>query len=81
MPATSAISSGFTKLIDLIHPAIAGSDSPFIPELGDLFDEDHQSENDLLSLLDAAYVAVRYGEKYHINKEQLVILFKKAKIV
>lgn len=50
----------------------------FTPELGYLFDTEQEEERILLKLLDDAYVTARYGNNYHITKEQINLILKKA---
>lgn len=51
---------------------------PYLPELGDLFDEADDDENKLMQHLDDAYLKVRYGEGYQINQEKLLKAMKKG---
>ncbi|MFC5194763.1 HEPN domain-containing protein [Bizionia hallyeonensis] len=51
----------------------------FAPELGNLFPTEIEAEHSLLNLLDAAYIATRYENHYHINTEQLQRILEKAK--
>lgn len=43
----------------------------YVPKLGCLFNTEIEEELNLLKLLDDAYVATRYENNYHINKEQI----------
>lgn len=51
---------------------------PYLPDLGALFDESDDYENKLMQHLDDAYLKVRYGEGYQINKEKLLKAMKKG---
>lgn len=51
---------------------------PYLPALGELFDEANDFENKLMQHLDDAYLKVRYGEGYQINKEKLLKAMKKG---
>lgn len=50
----------------------------FAPELGNLFDVNTEAQQQSLKLLDEAYITTRYGQNYHINKEQLQQIRQKA---
>src|SRR5690606_29587895 len=51
---------------------------PFAPDLGNLFDVGLEEEELLLKLLDEAYLTARYGRNYHINEQQVHIIYKKT---
>lgn len=51
---------------------------PFAPDLGNLFDVGSEEERLLLNLLDEAYLTTRYGRNYHINEQQVQIVYKKT---
>ncbi|UNY97754.1 HEPN domain-containing protein [Zhouia spongiae] len=53
----------------------------FAPQLGRLFNTEIEEERILLKLLDDAYVTTRYGNNYHITKEQIDLILKKASVV
>lgn len=53
----------------------------FAPQLGRLFNTEIEDERILLKLLDDAYVKTRYGNDYHITKEQIDLILKKASVV
>lgn len=50
----------------------------FVPELGNLFNMEMEEGQSLLKLLDEAYIATRYGNNYHINKEQIQDIRERA---
>ncbi|MCX2681402.1 HEPN domain-containing protein [Galbibacter sp. EGI 63066] len=50
----------------------------FAPGLGTLFNTELEEEQNLLKLLDEAYITTRYHNNYHINKEQINIILEKA---
>ncbi|MCM5661819.1 HEPN domain-containing protein [Galbibacter mesophilus] len=50
----------------------------FSPLLGNLFDSEIEEEQNLLKLLDEAYIATRYHNNYHINKGQIQRVLEKA---
>tara|TARA_R110002051_G_scaffold15064_2_gene47628 strand:+ start:22517 stop:23680 length:1164 start_codon:yes stop_codon:yes gene_type:complete len=54
---------------------------PFVPELGNLFNTEIEEEQNLLRLLDDAYITTRYENNYHINKEQVHKIIEKANSV
>lgn len=51
---------------------------PFAPELGNLFNTDIEEEQNLLRLLDVAYITTRYENNYYINQEQIHKILEKA---
>ena len=53
----------------------------YVPKLGCLFNTEIDEELNLLKLLDDAYVATRYENNYHINKEQISKIEAKANLV
>ncbi|QLE00931.1 HEPN domain-containing protein [Galbibacter sp. BG1] len=50
----------------------------FAPGLGNLFNTEIEEEQNLLKLLDEAYIATRYHNNYHINGEQIQKIREKA---
>ncbi|QLE01490.1 HEPN domain-containing protein [Galbibacter sp. BG1] len=50
----------------------------FVPGLGNLFNTEIEEEQNLLRLLDEAYIATRYHNNYHINEEQIQKILEKA---
>ncbi|WP_047414680.1 HEPN domain-containing protein [Cellulophaga sp. Hel_I_12] len=50
----------------------------FAPELGNLFNTDIEEEQNLLKLLDDAYISTRYENNYYINQEQIYKILEKA---
>lgn len=50
----------------------------FSPSLGHLFDTEKEEEQQLIKLLDEAYITTRYGNSYHINSAQINTLQEKA---
>tara|TARA_R110002096_G_scaffold419229_1_gene623749 strand:- start:1820 stop:2983 length:1164 start_codon:yes stop_codon:yes gene_type:complete len=50
----------------------------FSPELGKLFNTQIEEEQNLLKLLDDAYITTRYENNYHINLEQIHKILEKA---
>lgn len=50
----------------------------FAPTLGNLFNTEIEEEQNLLKLLDDAYIATRYENNYHINLEQIHKIKEKA---
>ncbi|MFI1771278.1 HEPN domain-containing protein, partial [Flavobacteriaceae bacterium MEBiC06459] len=50
----------------------------FAPELGKLFNTQIEEEQNLLKLLDDAYITTRYENNYHINLEQIHKILEKA---
>lgn len=50
----------------------------FVLVLGNLFNTEIEEEQNLLRLLDEAYIASRYHDNYHINKEQIQKILEKA---
>ncbi|RNL83265.1 HEPN domain-containing protein [Sinomicrobium pectinilyticum] len=54
---------------------------PFVPELGQIFSLENDSETKLVKLLDIAYRNVRYGRDYHITPEDIAILQAKLEKV
>ena len=50
----------------------------FAPELGHLFNTEIEEEQNLLKLLDNAYITTRYENNYHINLEQINKILEKA---
>jgi len=54
---------------------------PYLPTLGVLFDESDEYENKLMQHLDDAYLKVRYGEDYQINKEKLLKAMEKGEVI
>lgn len=50
----------------------------FSLELGNLFNTEIQEEQNLLKLLDSAYITTRYENNYHINLEQINKILEKA---
>lgn len=53
----------------------------YAPKLGCLFNTEKEEELHLLKLLDDAYIATRYENNYHINKEQISEIEAKANSV
>lgn len=53
----------------------------FAPDLGNLFNTEIEQEQQLLKLLDDAYIATRYENNYHINLEQIYKILEKANIM
>ena len=53
----------------------------YVPKLGQVFNEDDESEASLLSLLDEAYSSVRYEDTYVIDKFQLNAIANKAELL
>lgn len=54
---------------------------PFAPELGNLFNTYIEVEQNLLRLLDDAYITTRYENNYYINQEQIHKILEKANIM
>lgn len=54
---------------------------PYLPALATLFEESDDDENRLMQQLDDAYLKVRYGEGYQINKEKLLKAMEKGVLV
>jgi HEPN domain-containing protein len=50
----------------------------FTPKLGRLFNTEIEEEQNLLKLLDDAYICTRYENNYHINLEQIYKIKEKA---
>ncbi len=50
----------------------------FAPELGNLFNTDLEEEQNLLKLLDNAYITTRYENNYNINLEQINKILERA---
>lgn len=50
----------------------------FAPNLGNLFDTESEEAQNLLKLLDEAYIAARYHDNYRINKTQILSIREKA---
>ncbi|UNY97871.1 HEPN domain-containing protein [Zhouia spongiae] len=53
----------------------------FVPELGILFHTEIEEERHLLKQLDEAYVNARYGNNYHINRDQIIKIKEKTNAV
>ncbi|MEN3322220.1 HEPN domain-containing protein [Mariniflexile soesokkakense] len=54
---------------------------PFVPVLGNLFNTEIEEEQNLLKLLDDAYISTRYGNNYHINLDQINKVMEKANTI
>lgn len=70
----------WTVGMDKITHSIAGHQrylAPFVPELGTLFGDDKKADIIALSLLDDAYLDVRYKTNYHIAKDTLLYCVEK----
>lgn len=66
--------------MDRITHSIAGHQrylAPYVPELGTLFSSDKKEDIIALSLLDDAYLDVRYKTNYHIAKDMLLYCVEK----
>tara|TARA_R110000868_G_scaffold346999_1_gene608103 strand:- start:3135 stop:4301 length:1167 start_codon:yes stop_codon:yes gene_type:complete len=50
----------------------------FEPKIGNLFNSEIEEEQNLLKLLDDAYICTRYENNYHINLEQIYKIKEKA---
>ncbi|UGU15190.1 HEPN domain-containing protein [Sinomicrobium kalidii] len=50
----------------------------FAPKLGSIFNIEQEKERELLNLLDDVYISARYHKNYHITRNQLEIILKKA---
>ena len=50
----------------------------FSPELGKLFNTEIEEDQNLLKLLDEAYIKTRYDNNYHIKVEQINTILEKA---
>jgi len=53
----------------------------FSQELGSLFNTNIEEEQNLLKLLDDAYITTRYENNYHINLEKIHKILEKANII